>query len=116
MTYMDWPALQAYVHFLFDNSVVDEEEIPLGGQRKADFFFESASHPDDHQLACAIDDAARHIPGPLAKLLAHLRALFAPLYTTQDPSAYEEEKLSSAYFIALLFKEALRGQGWHADD
>ncbi|VDC04239.1 unnamed protein product [Peniophora sp. CBMAI 1063] len=116
MTYMDWSALQAYVHFLFDNSVVEGEEIPIGGQRKVDFFFESATHPDDEQIACAIDDASRKIPAPLAKLISRLRALFRPIYKAQDPSAYEQEKLSSAYFVALYFKEALQSRGWHADD
>ncbi|KZV72498.1 hypothetical protein PENSPDRAFT_683725 [Peniophora sp. CONT] len=116
LTYMDWPTLQTYVHYLFDNAKVEDEEITLGGERKVNFFFYAPDHPDDDQIACAVDDAARRIPPPLAKLIGRLRVLFQPLYKLQDPTEYEETYLSSAYHVALYFKEALQSQGWHAND
>lgn len=113
-SHMDWTQLQAYVHYLFDDATVKGKAVPTGGVRKKGFFCGHFDHPNDAQIAGAVDDAGRHIPPPLARLLSELRKLFEPVY--KNGSTQAEKAINSHKFFAGYFNQALQSDDWYADD
>ncbi|VDC00968.1 unnamed protein product [Peniophora sp. CBMAI 1063] len=117
-SHMDWSQLQAYVHYLFDDSTVRGKAVPTGGVRKRDFICggpDRPDHPSDAQIGRAVDDAGRRMPPPLAQLVANLRQLFRPVYKDNDV-AYAQNAFKNSKLFAAYFNQALQSGGWLDDD